>query len=354
MPDAAMLRRVLSETERNVLTMAGGGANSSSIDTQLRLSPGTAAEMLPRIRRKVEAAARQHRDERAQRIRVGDELSCACGEKFIARSLSQRKCPACREMGPEVPERDIVDAALDAAGVPAEQADTIRVGSASGQSDDAPVGPPIPPAEPADTFDGEPEEPPVADDLATESEAAENGNGAGPWQSQRERAEQRRARIVRMLREEPRSVKRLAVELETGLEAVRSDLTILEREQLAERSGERLYDWPGAPPEGSRIGKPSVGWRPWTGAGAPKEGERAEEPKQPVEPEPEVPAQDPERAQVVSSAQVVELPRDRAELHWFYLGVLFELAKIRPEAAHVFDRIERLMADGPPASGAEA
>lgn len=329
--------------------MAGGGANNAAIDTQLRLAPGTAEEMLSAIRRKVETAARQHRDERAHRVRVGDELKCACGETFIARSVSQRKCPACRELGPEVPERDIVDAALDAAGVSAEQAGTIREGAAGG---DPPVqGPPIPPAAPESEFDDDPEEPPVADDVATEPETAANGNGGGPWRSQRERAEQRRAKIVRMLAEEPRSVKRLAVELEMGIEAVRSDLTILERDELAERSGERLYDWPGAPPEGRRIGKPSVVWRPWTGNGAPKEGQQVEAPPEtPAEPEPETPAREPEPepARAVASAQVVEPPRDRRELHWFYLGVLFELARSRPEAAHVFDRIERLMADGPP------
>lgn len=348
-----MLRRILSETERNVLTMAGAGSNNASIDTQLRLSPGTAEEMLPRIRRKVEAAARQHRDERARRIRIGDELKCACGETFIARSLSQRKCPACRVLGPEVPERDIVDAALDAAGVSAEQAGTIREDAAGG--DPSVQGPPIPPAASESEFDDEPEEPAVAEEVAAETTS--NGNGdASSMNAMRAAAVARRERILELLGAGDRSVKCLSVELDVGLDRVREDLALLEAGEKAERAGRNAWDWPGAPGEGQRSGKPSVVWRLWTGNGAPKEGRRVEAPPEPPaepepEPDPETPAREPEPARAVSSEQVVELPRDRRELHWFYLGVLFELARIRPEAAHVFDRIERLMADGPPEGG---
>lgn len=326
MPESsAMLRRILSATEQSVLMMSGQGDDPAAIDLRLKLAPGTTSEMLPRIRRKVEAAAAQQREEPAKRVRLGDERECACGVTFTVRSLSQRECPACRELNRS--SRSVEEAALDVAGVSSEEEDTIHVDAGDGGS---PVQGP-PPSSPASTtkFDAEPEEPAVPDEPATDPPANGNGNGGGSaMKALVATAAARREAIVEKLREGPRSVKCLSVELGLPLERVREYLTQLEAAELAERAGENAYDWPGAPALGQRKGKASGVWRPWTGAGAPAEQvAKAARDAAAVAPAPE-----PEPASADGG--------DRREQ---YVELLFTLAAGYPEASHLFDRIEKLI-----------
>lgn len=323
---AALLRRVLSETERSVLSMVGGGEDNAAIDLRLKLAPGTAGEMLPGIRAKVESAARRYREEPSARVRLGDERTCACGESFTVTGLSQRSCPACREL--ERSSRSVEEAALDVAGVSSEEEDTIHVGAGDGGLR-VREPPPLSPAPATTDFDAEPEEPAVPDDVAPDP--ASNGHAEGRMAEIVAAAGARRERIVVLLTERERSVKCLSVELGEPLEKVRGDLARLEEEQRAERAGRNEYDWPGAPAEGGRKGKASAVWRPWTGDGAPSEtAAKAER----------------ERGHERAPAPSDDRRRE-------YEDMLFRLAGEHPEESHLFDRIERIL-DGPAASGAEA
>jgi len=140
--------------------------------------------------------------------------------------------------------RDVVIAALEAAGVPAEEAGTILADGEGAGEERIPEGepPPLPPApEPSGVTVPSSREEPV-------SPAPRN---------RLEESRKRRDRIVELLEERPRSIKALAVELGVDITTVRNALGPLGSEGRAMATTERAFDWPGAVPG---KGRPSVVW----------------------------------------------------------------------------------------------
>lgn len=324
MPDAAMLRRILSPTEQSVLRLAGEGTKYPTIDEMLKLSAGTAEAMVPAIRRKVEQAARQNggREERV-RIRPGDEVECACGTTFTARMIGQRKCPACRELG-DAPlvetignghvDRDIVDAALEAAGLdpsgedakiemPADEPESAAVlpdppiGSSAGTPEFvAPDPDPAPEPEPARAVKRKPG--------ALLAEAIETLRERGPMRQTELRAVLRlgspeMAALMRKLRDHEQVV--------VGAPVDRSPVLSLRGE--------------GAIP--------------------------VEEPPLPEESPEEAPAVEPEPLGKRDPQDGHPLSEARAR-YFAYLESLIVRAKTRACPEHVYERIEKMMQVGPP------
>lgn len=213
----------------------------------------------------------------------------------------------------------------------------------------------------------------LAEPAGTDPAAAKDGASVGgqSMTTMKAQADARRERIVEMLADGPRTAKALQMALGVSDHSVRDDLDRLCEAERVERAEGYGWDWPGAPAEGERKGKPSRLWRLWTGNGAPSESQAslaaaaraAEEPEPPAEPEfdheaefeaaertQDVVLAGPAKAQetVIRGDVLAGVPRDPVELHFAYARLLFDIAKDAPTEQHVFDRIERILKEGPP------
>lgn len=251
-----VLRRELSPFECNVLSFNARGG--------VELVMREMGKSLP-TRRDVESAIKSTKTKAATIL----ARERGAGNGAPARRRDRRG------PGSWVPEGAVLDAALGVAGVTREEAGIMPGdGGAGGARPPVKAGPPTLPPAPAVVFDGNGSGPPRATDAPAPAAAASvpdqsGAKGAGQMTQMWKDAKARRERIVELLEERPRSAKALAHELDCKLEVVRDALNRLGAAELVERSGESVYDWPGA--DASR-GKASQRWRPWTGAGAPREG----------------------------------------------------------------------------------
>lgn len=281
LPD--VLRSRLSQHEQNVLLMSTRGGARAVRDLEGVASIEDAERQVAAVKAKAAAVLAEtaaaggksrHRNGSAAASGTRD---CACGEQFVSRNGDHR-CEECREASTAKSElrREVERAALEAAGVSAEEPATIagRTGTDDARPRDAaepPTQSPVP-VPPFDEDDGGPARPLTTLEL-------------------RAAAMVRRERLVGLLREHgPLSAKRLTIELEASQNTVATDLKRLREGGVVQRTGEVAFDWRGASigAGSGKGGRASVVWELARDT-APSEPVRVPDPV----PDPVVDVQDP-------------------------------------------------------------
>lgn len=292
------LRRRLSATEQSVLRLTGEGKTPAQIDAAAELSPGTAAEMLPRLREKIERMAGQ----RANGNGAGEE-------------------------------RSLVEAAADAAGVEVED-----VEPAAGEAETI--------RSPDESAERAPAHPPIAGSSGT---SGFEGDGGKPAPAPPAPGETRFAQAMRLVREKPQRQAELRKALGISSPEMAKLMPrlvaagVIVGQPVARSPWLTVGDPPPALPERGQEGHELPPLAPdYDGGAGPGDARPGPAPFAGVAPEEERPADAP-----MSDAELLA-GWSPVAAYFDYLALLFERARREECPEHVFDRIEKLMQEGPP------